>query len=286
MKHRTLLAAALQVLKSRRAELDRLAAKLDAEERATLVDGELDARPDGDRQGIEAAILQCANGRRCRHRPHRPPRGDQRAHDTRQLYPMAKATKDTLGVSNVMVVADAGYSSGTAAAACEADGITACVPTNRSIHSHGDGKLFGRSAFVYKPEADTYICPAGQRSRPQAGGDASRSYDPLCGARDCAGCLLKPRCTTAQRRFVSRHQHEDALERMNARFHADPSLIRQRRCASEHPFGTIKRMTAGGRFLTRGLRKVSGEAALSVLAYNIIRAINLVGAVTLTASLA
>jgi hypothetical protein len=48
---------------------------------------------------------------------------------------MAKATKDMLGVSNVTVVADAGYSSGTVAAACEADGITACVPTNRSIHS-------------------------------------------------------------------------------------------------------------------------------------------------------
>ena len=73
---------------------------------------------------------------------------------------------------------------------------------------------------------------------------------------------------------------------MNARFQADPSLIRQRRCASEHPFGTIKRMTAGGRFLTRGLRKVSGEAALSVLAYNIIRAVNLIGAATLKAKLA
>jgi transposase len=81
--------------------------------------------------------------------------------DTRQLYPMAKATKNTLGVSNLTVVADAGYSSGMAAAACEADGITACVPTNRSIHSQGDGTLFGRSAFVYTPEADTYICPAG-----------------------------------------------------------------------------------------------------------------------------
>ena len=32
-------------------------------------------------------------------------------------------------------------------------------------------------------------------------------------------------------------------------------------------------MTAGGRFLTRGLKKVDGEAALSVLAYNLIRAI-------------
>ena len=73
---------------------------------------------------------------------------------------------------------------------------------------------------------------------------------------------------------------------MNARFQADPTLVRQRRCASEHPFGTIKRMTAGGRFLTRGLKKVAGEAALSVLAYNLIRAINLIGATTLCARLA
>ena len=73
---------------------------------------------------------------------------------------------------------------------------------------------------------------------------------------------------------------------MNARFQADPTLVRQRRCASEHPFGTIKPMTAGGRFLTRGLYKVSGEAALSVLAYNFIRAINLVGAATLRARFA
>ena len=71
-----------------------------------------------------------------------------------------------------------------------------------------------------------------------------------------------------------------------ARLRADLTLIRQRRCASEHPFGTIKRMTAGGRFLIRGLEKVRGEAALSVPAYNIIRTINLVGAATLQARLA
>jgi hypothetical protein len=80
--------------------------------------------------------------------------------------------------------------------------------------------------------------------------------------------------------------HEEALEQMNRRVKADPSLIRQRRRAAEHPFGTIKRMTAGGRFLTRGLKKVAGEAALSVLPYNIIRAIHLVGAETLRARLA
>jgi hypothetical protein len=128
-------AAALQVLKSRRAELDRLAAKLDAEERTTLVEGELDSRPMGIGNGpkppsynVQTAV-DADTSLIVHHEVTSEP------NDTRQLYPMAKATKDTLGVSNVTVVADAGYSSGTAAAACEADGITACVPTNRSIHS-------------------------------------------------------------------------------------------------------------------------------------------------------
>ena len=73
---------------------------------------------------------------------------------------------------------------------------------------------------------------------------------------------------------------------MNARVVADPNLMRQRRCAAEHPFGTIKRMTAGGRFLTRGLAGVRTEAALSVLAYNIRRTISLIGAATLRLRLA
>jgi len=73
---------------------------------------------------------------------------------------------------------------------------------------------------------------------------------------------------------------------MNARVEADPGLMRQRRCAAEHPFGTIKRMTAGRRFLTRGLTKVKAKAALSILAYNILRVINLIGAHNLRARLA
>jgi transposase len=61
---------------------------------------------------------------------------------------------------------------------------------------------------------------------------------------------------------------------MTARVVADPTLMRQRRCSVEHPFGTIKRMMAG-RFLTRGLRGTQTEMALSVLAYNMIRSVNL-----------
>lgn len=70
---------------------------------------------------------------------------------------------------------------------------------------------------------------------------------------------------------------------MERRVYADPSLMRIRRCTVEHPFGTIKRMSGGGRFLTRGLRKVKAEAALSVLAFNIIHAVHAFGSETMIA---
>jgi IS5 family transposase len=71
---------------------------------------------------------------------------------------------------------------------------------------------------------------------------------------------------------------------MEARTHADPSLITIRRCTVEHPFGTIKRMSGGGRILTRGLRAVKAEAALSILAFNILHAANAFGVKVITPS--
>lgn len=277
-------AAVLQALKARRVELDRLAAKLDNEARNTLVEGEPDARPMGIGKGpkppsynVQTAV-DADTGLIIHHEVTGEPT------DNRLLHQMAKATKEMLGAETLTVVADAGYSNGGAAAACEADGITPCVPANRSANNQGGGTLFDRSAFTYEPEADRYRCPAGRTLvRKQI---MRRDALVLYAATDCSGCALKPRCTAAARRFVTRHLNEDALERMNARVEADPTLMRRRRCASEHPFGTIKRMTAGGRFLTRGLEKARAEGALSVLAYNILRAINLTGAAALSASLA
>lgn len=54
----------------------------------------------------------------------------------------------------------------------------------------------------------------------------------------------------------------------------------------EHPFGTLKRRMDGGRFLVRGLHKVKAEMALAMTAYNITRAINVLGAKRLCQALA
>jgi transposase len=277
-------AAALQALRERRAELDRLAAWLDVEQRNMLVEGEPDARPMGIGAGrkppsynVQTAV-DAEAGLIVHHEVTTEPT------DNRLLHPMAKTTKDVMEADTLTVVADAGYSNGADALACERDGITPCVPANRSINNQGDGTLFDRSLFDYDGVTDSYRCPAGRTLvRKQI---MRRDHCVVYVAQDCSGCTLKPRCTTAERRLLTRHFHEDALQRMNARVEADPSLMRQRRCAAEHPFGTMKRMTAGGRFLTRGLAKVKAEAALSVLAYNILRAMNLLGASSLRAKLA
>ncbi|TKT69068.1 IS1182 family transposase, partial [Aquamicrobium sp. LC103] len=263
--------AALAVLQARRAELGRMAARLDIEGRTTLVEGEEDARPMGMGRGgkppsynVQTAV-DADTGLIIHHEV------TDEATDNRMLHPIATATKQVLDCEALTVVADAGYSNGAQASACEAEGIMPCVPANRAINNHGDGTLFDRSAFVYEASSDTFRCPAGRRLvRKQLHRD---STSVIYGCNDCSGCALKTQCTTAARRYVTRHLHEDALNRMSER--ATPQMMQRRRCAAEHPFGTIKRMTAGGRFLTRNLKGTKTEMALSVLAYNMLRAINI-----------
>ena len=53
--------------------------------------------------------------------------------------------------------------------------------------------------------------------------------------------------------------------------------MRLRRETVEHPFGTMKARMGATHFLTKTLPKVAAEMALSVLAYNLTRVINIVG---------
>jgi DDE family transposase len=62
--------------------------------------------------------------------------------------------------------------------------------------------------------------------------------------------------------------------------------MRQRRETVEHPFGTMKARIGATHFLTRTLPKVAAEMALSVLAYNLTRVINIVGIKPLMAATA
>jgi transposase len=80
---------------------------------------------------------------------------------------------------------------------------------------------------------------------------------------------------------VSRWEHEEVLEAMQARLDQAPDSMRIRRQTVEHPFGTLKAWMGSTHFLTRQLKNVSTEMSLHVLAYNLKRVMNLMGTTAL-----
>jgi transposase len=191
------------------------------------------------------------------------------ATDNRSLLPMAEAAQQALDNPQTLnVVADAGYSNGEQAERCEQQGILAHVPANRAINNQGDGTLFDRSLFTYDEKTDTFRCPADQTLHRKQILSRKKSVLYAAPVEVCSRCPLKSQCTSTTRRFVRRHLHEGALQRMNAR--ATAQAMRLRRCTVERPFALLKYVIFGHpRFLLRGLRGAQTEISLATLAYNL-----------------
>ena len=212
--------------------------------------------------------------------------GTTEANDQRSLLPMAEAAKEAVGnPEQLNVVADAGYANGEPAEACESEGIVPHVPVKRSVNNQGDGALFAASEFVYDQETDTFRCPGQQAlQRRQVQRDRKRvMYQ--AGAEVCGSCPLKSRCTHTKQRFVSRHLHEAALQRMQQR--ATAEMMHWRRCVVERPFAALKYHIFGHRrFLLRGGVGAQTEISLATLVYNLKRMLKVMGGAPLRRALA
>lgn len=206
-------------------------------------------------------------------------------HDRAQLAPMAKAAKAVLNVEELDVVADRGYFSSIEMLACDEAGITPTVPRPETSGNRKKG-MFVKADFFYDAATDTYTCPAGRtltyRYTREENGLMHRRY----WQNDCQFCRLRTRCTTGKERRITRWEHEHLIEAIYARMDENPELMRIRRCTVEHPFGTIKAWMGATHFQMRRLRNVSTEMALHVLAYNIKRVINMIGAGSLLKAIA
>jgi transposase len=205
--------------------------------------------------------------------------------DRAQLANVAKQAKAVLQTETLEAVADRGYFSSHEILACQEAGITVTLPKPLTSGAKSEGR-FGKQDFVYLPEEDVYRCPAGERlpyryTNEEAGKVLRRYWTTAC-----PKCSLKSQCTTGPERRITRWEHEHLLEAVQQRLDANPQAMRQRRETVEHPFGTIKARMGATHFLTKTLPKVAAEMALSVLAYNMTRAMNIVGIKPLMAAIA
>jgi transposase len=196
--------------------------------------------------------------------------------DRAQLASISTKAKAVLEVETLDVVADRGYFSSEEILACDRAGITVTLPKPLTSGAKARGR-FGKQDFRYLADEDVYICPAGERliyhyTNEENGLTLHRYWTNVCQT-----CAIKHLCTTGKERRITRWEHEAVLEAVQRRLDESPEAMRRRRETVEHPFGTIKAWMGATHFLMKRLRNVRTEMALSVLAYNLTRVINILG---------
>lgn len=199
--------------------------------------------------------------------------------DRGQFASMAKQAQKALGQRNITVIADRGYYSRQDIKDAQDEGVAALVPKSNTSGSEKNG-FFNRSLFKYQHESDLYICPAGNalpyKFSTVERGQTLKVYMNGIACRDCS---IRGQCTRSKKepRKMRRWVHENEMESMEHRLAAMPDAMLIRKQSVEHPFGTIKSWMGATHFMTRRLPNVSTEMSLHVLAYNLKRAISIVG---------
>jgi len=205
-------------------------------------------------------------------------------HDREQLASMAEKAAEATGNDELQVLADRGYFSSKEILKCEQADITPLVPKCLTSNARADGR-YDKSDFVYDKKRDEYRCPAGERAvrRFTTVENGLTLYKYWASA--CPRCPLRSACTPSYYRRITRWEHEDVLERMQARLDRMPQAGRLRRRTCEHVFGTLKSWMGATHFLMKTLPKVRTEASLHVLAYNLRRVIGILGVQPLIAAM-
>ena len=153
--------------------------------------------------------------------------------------------------------------------------------------------------LIRDPHRNLVICPEGAILRQKS---IKRNGDiRYCNKLACKNC--KNKCTKSPFREadfskdklvmkVKGYNHNDndkpdtgtkvnkkVVTTQKVRFHLklDEKKMNERKCLSEHPFGTVKRAIGMSYLLLKGKTKVVGETALMLLSYNLRRAISIKG---------
>jgi len=199
--------------------------------------------------------------------------------DQRQLAPMVLRSKKILGSNGFTVLADKGYYHVHDLVYLDKRKITTYVPEKTYANSTGDRQFFP-DQFKLDAESNCYYCPAGERLSYY---QSKREYGKVVGyeyrnQKACQSCPVKTRCSKNKKgRTIFRHKDQDILDGIARKTQENLSTYKLRQMMVEHPFGTIKRGWGASYFLTRRKASVNAEMALSLLAYNLKRVINILG---------
>jgi transposase len=131
---------------------------------------------------------------------------------------------------------------------------------------------FSRNDFVFDPERNIYVCPGGAELTSTGTIDQGHIVYYRANRNDCSICSLKPKCTTAVVRKVTRDIHEDVRDQVRALANTEAfQQSRRERKKIEMRFAHMKRILRLDRLRLRGLSGARDEVLLTATAQNLRR---------------
>ncbi len=139
--------------------------------------------------------------------------------------------------------------------------------------SNRDDGTFSRSDFVYDPNRDVYVCPAGHDLRTTGRVNYDDAYRYLTRLAICRDCPLKGRCCPkSPQRKIARSIHEPARDVARDIATTDAyEQTRRDRKKVEMLFAHLKRILRLGRLRLRGPSGAQDEFTLAAIAQNLRR---------------
>ena len=149
-------------------------------------------------------------------------------------------------------------------------GISPHIPVwDKSARFDG---TFSRADFIFDRERNIYICPGGAELTSTGNVDQGRIVYYRANKNDCSSCALKPKCTTAVVRKVTRDVDEEVRERVRALANTEAfEQSRRERKKIEMRFAHMKRIFKLDRLRLRGLSGAKDEVLLTAMAQNLRR---------------
>jgi hypothetical protein len=154
--------------------------------------------------------------------------------------------------------------------------ITPHIPVwDKSARPDG---TFSRADFAFEPERNIYVCPGGAELTSTGNIDQGHIVYYRASKNDCSTCSLKPKCTTAVSRKITRDLNEDVRDRVRALANTEAfQRSRRERKKVEMRFAHMKRILRLDRLRLRGLSGVRDEVLLTATAQNLRRLVKLLG---------
>ena len=136
---------------------------------------------------------------------------------------------------------------------------------------------FSRADFVFDRERNIYICPGGAELSSTGNIDQGHIVYYRASKSDCSQSL-KPKCTTAIARKITRDLNEDVRDSVRALANTEAfQQSRRERKKVEMRFAHMKRILRLDRLRLRGLSGARDEVLLTATAQNLKRLVKLLG---------